>query len=84
MYVPPHFAEPRTEELHALIEHDPLGVLITHGEHGLDANHLPFHLVREGELGVLHAHVARANPVWREVRDGDEVLVVFRAAHAYI
>jgi len=23
--------------------------------------------------------VARANPVWREVKDGDEVLVIFRA-----
>jgi transcriptional regulator len=85
MYVPTHFAEPRTEVLHDLIEHNPLGVLITHGERGLDANHLPFHLVRDGgALGGLHAHVARANPVWQEVRDGDEVLVVFRAAHAYI
>jgi transcriptional regulator len=84
MYVPTHFAEARTDELHDLIERNPLGILITHGD-GLDANHLPFHVVRDGgALGALHAHVARANPVWREVRDGDEVLVVFRAAHAYI
>jgi len=85
MYVPAHFAEPRTEVLHALIEHNPLGILITHGEHGLDANHVPFHFLKaESGPGTLHAHVARGNPVWREVRDGDEVLVVFRAAHAYI
>src|SRR4030095_7104729 len=32
----------------------------------------------------LHSHVARANPVWRELASGDEVLVVFRGAHAYI
>ncbi|MGZ5744159.1 MAG: FMN-binding negative transcriptional regulator, partial [Burkholderiales bacterium] len=30
------------------------------------------------------AHVARANPVWKEIKDGDEVLVIFRAADAYI
>ena len=28
--------------------------------------------------------MARANPVWREVRDGDEVLVVFRGVQGYI
>ncbi|HET9626649.1 MAG TPA: FMN-binding negative transcriptional regulator [Kofleriaceae bacterium] len=85
MYVPTHFEEPRTEILHDLIERFPLGVLITHGAAGLDANHIPFHLVRDGSpLGTLHAHVARKNPVWREVASGDEVLVVFRADHAYI
>lgn len=30
--------------------------------------------------GVLRAHVARNNPLWQEVKDGDEVLVIFRAA----
>ena len=35
-------------------------------------------------MGVLNAHVARANPVWKDVSDGDEVLVVFRAADAYV
>lgn len=85
MYIPAHFEEQRLPVLHELIDHHPLGTLITHGAGGLDANHLPFHLLRdEGELGTLHAHVARANPVWRDVRDGDAVMVMFRAAHAYI
>jgi transcriptional regulator len=35
-------------------------------------------------LGVLHTHVARANPVWEGLSLGDEVLVVFRGADAYI
>jgi transcriptional regulator len=85
MYVPGHFAESRTEALHALIESAPLGILFTHGQGGMDANHLPFHLSRdEGSLGVLHCHVARANPVWRDITTGDAVLVVFRTADAYI
>jgi len=85
MYVPAHFAEPSAQALHALIEQHPLGVLFTHGANGMDANHIPFELhADEGPHGALHAHVARANPVWQDVADGDEVLVVFRAADAYI
>jgi transcriptional regulator len=85
MYVPAHFNESRTEILHAHIAQYPFGTLITHGKGGLDANHIPFELAAsEGELGVLRAHVARANPVWQDVANGDEVLVVFRAGDAYI
>lgn len=85
MYVPAHFDEPRTERLHDLIRQYPFGMLVTHGVHGLDANHIPFELNPEqGKLGMLTAHVARANPVWQEVADGDEVLVVFRVADAYV
>ncbi|HTY48467.1 MAG TPA: FMN-binding negative transcriptional regulator [Steroidobacteraceae bacterium] len=85
MYVPAHFEESRTEVLHGLIARHPLGILVTHGGGGLDANHIPFALdAGAGGLGVLLGHVARANPVWQEVRDGAEVLVVFRAMDAYI
>lgn len=85
MYVPAHFEETSREVLHDLIENNALGVLITHGGSGLDANHIPFDLNRsKGENGTLHCHVARNNPVWRDVATGDKVLVVFRAADAYI
>jgi len=85
MYLPAHFAETDKEVLHSRIAQYPFGTLITHGRSGLDANHIPFELAAEdGEMGVLHAHVARANPVWQDVANGDEALVVFRAGDAYI
>lgn len=85
MYVPANFEESRTEVLHDLIKQHPFGMLVTHGASGLDVNHIPFELApQQGGLGQLTAHVARANQVWRDVADGDEVLVVFRAADAYI
>ena len=60
-------------------------MLVTHSDSGLDANHLPFELnSKDGSFGVLRAHVARTNPVWKEAADGSDVLVVFRAEHAYI
>ena len=85
MYVPSHFEELRLEVLHELMRANPLGVLITHGAQGLDANHLPFELdATVGKHGVLRAHVARNNPVWQSIINGDEVLVVFRSQDAYI
>lgn len=85
MYLPSHFEERRPEALHDLIARHPLGMLVTHGSGGLDANHVPFELdAGAGPHGVLRAHVARDNPLWQSVADGDEVLVVFRAAQAYV
>ena len=85
MYLPEHFAEALREALAALIAEHPLGALVVSGPNGLDANHVPFELVPDqGPHGTLIAHVARANPLWREARDGDEALVIFRAEHAYV
>ena len=85
MYLPDHFAETRPAELNRLIAEHPLGALVVQGPTGLDANHIPFEVLPdEGLHGTLIAHVARANPVWRELRDGDEALVIFRAEHAYV
>lgn len=85
MYVPEHFAVSETESLYELIRAHPMGMLVTHGGSGLDANHIPFELevAADGRV-ILHAHVARNNPVWQDVADGDEVLAVFRAGDAYI
>ncbi|MFC4309944.1 FMN-binding negative transcriptional regulator [Steroidobacter flavus] len=82
MYLPEKFAESRSEELFRLMREHPLGMLVTHTSSGLEANHLPF-LLDEGRSALL-AHVARANPIWREVNEGAEVLVVFRGAQGYI
>lgn len=85
MYVPAHFEEPRIEALYDLIAKNPFGILVTNGRNGLDANHIPFDLNRsQGERGMLQCHVARANTVWQDIATGAEVLVVFRAADAYI
>lgn len=85
MYVPTHFAETREAELHRILRSHPLGVLVTSGANGLDANHIPFEFDRsKGPCGTLLGHVARANPVWQQTPIGAEVLVVFRGAEGYI
>lgn len=85
MYQPAQFAEHRPEEWHRLIREHPLGMLVTATAAGLEAEHLPFVLEAErGPTGTLLAHVARANPVWRAVGEGDAVMVVFRSVQGYI
>ena len=67
MYIPSSFKELRLEVMQDLIETRPLGMLITGGPRGLLASPLPFLLYRkEGERGILRAHLARANTHWKE------------------
>jgi transcriptional regulator len=85
MYIPPHFAQPRPEELHRILRAHPLGVLVSSGPAGLDAEHIPFEFdPGSGPLGTLSAHVARANPLWQRCPTGTPVMVVFRGAEAYV
>ena len=85
MYLPKHFEETRPEPLHAFIAAHPLGLLITSDTNGVVVNPIPFLLLpRQGEQGTLIGHVARANPVWRELGQGGEALVVFQGAQGYI
>jgi transcriptional regulator len=85
MYLPAHFEENRAEVLHRLMADYPLGALVTLGPNGLDANHVPFEFdAAKGPHGLLRAHVARANPLWQEAKDDDDVLVIFQGPSAYI
>ncbi len=86
MYLPKHFEETRAEVLHTLIRHQPLGLLVTLNDAGLQANNIPFVLDPDpaGGPGILRAHVARANPLWRDARTDVEALVVFQGPQAYI
>jgi transcriptional regulator len=85
MYTPRHFAEDRLDVLHALVAKHPLGTLVRVGADGLEADHLPFELAAptiDAPFGLLRAHVARANPVWR--CDGAPVLALFQGASSYV
>ena len=83
MYTPEHFRVREPAARHRIMTPHPLGVLVTAHGGVLDANHLPFEFDPEGgPLGMLRAHVARANPLWQQ-GDGD-VLVIFRGKESYI
>ena len=54
--------------------------------HEMQANALPWMLDTDpqGGAAVLRAHVARANPLWREARGDVDSLVVFQGPQAYV
>jgi transcriptional regulator len=84
MYLPSHFAESRSEVMHALMQAHPFATLVTQGGMGLSADHLPLHLAAAiGPFGALQGHVARANPLWRNAADS-EVLAIFQGPQAYV
>ncbi|URX61352.1 FMN-binding negative transcriptional regulator [Luteibacter anthropi] len=83
MYTPRAFVEERLPVLHEAIQQIAFGALVTAGEGGIEASHLPFVLEPgEGPMGTLYAHVARPNT--HITRHGGEVLAMFAGPHAYI
>ena len=83
MYQPAHFVENDPEILLAAMRAMPLATLIHAGRGELSADPLPMEVERVGDGWRLTAHVARANPLWREA-DGQPVLVVFQGPQAYV
>lgn len=85
MYCPAHFAQTDTAALHALLRARPLATLVTLGEHGPNADHIPLLLdTTGGGAPVLRGHVARANPMWKTLPAGSEALAIFHGPDAYI
>jgi transcriptional regulator len=85
MYQPQHFREDDPAVQHALVRAHPLGLLVTSGDEGLEANLIPFVIdPSAGERGMLRGHLARPNPQWRSFDPGVDVLVVFQGPEGYI
>ena len=85
MYQPPQFREDRLDVQHDLVRAHPLGFLITTGDGGLTANPIPFLIEAGGTgLGILRAHIAKANPQARDLDGGAECLVVFQGPQDYV
>jgi transcriptional regulator len=85
MYLPKSFAETDARVLHEFIGAHPLATLVSLDEEGLSADHIPMLLVRDDEgRESLQGHVARANPLWRNLARHHHVLAVFQDPGLYI
>jgi transcriptional regulator len=82
MYIPEHFRITDQDVLAAFIEKHAFGTLVTSDSGRPFGSHVPF--LHERERGVLHAHLARANPQWRHFASDAEALVMFQGPHGYI
>jgi transcriptional regulator len=85
MYLPKSFQTEDLPELHGFMQSYNFATLVTQHQGAPFATHLPFMLDAErGPYGTLLAHLARANPQWRDFAAGAEALVIFQGPHAYI
>jgi transcriptional regulator len=85
MYIPTHFEQPSIKVMYELIRSRPLATLITLSSNGINANHIPMHLSEQpAPFGTLQGHVARSNPIWRDLDSDIEVLAIFHGPDAYI
>ncbi|MGO2354231.1 MAG: FMN-binding negative transcriptional regulator [Marinomonas foliarum] len=85
MYTPKHFEINDQEELLAFVKAFPFATLVSNGEDGLNAEHIPMLVHVDDEKRVcLQAHIAKANKLWQNVANQADVLVVFQGENAYI
>ncbi|TPK71902.1 FMN-binding negative transcriptional regulator [Mesorhizobium sp. B2-4-18] len=84
MYTPPAFRDDDKDSLIATIRAARLANLVTATADGPLATPLPLFLDEtEGEHGVIHGHLAKANPQWRVPAIGDG-LAIFTGPDAYV
>ena len=77
--------EDRIEVLHTLIRQHPFGAMVTCGEDGPTAEHIPFVLHSEGSTnGTLRGHVAKQNPIVDQVSIELNTLIIFQGPQTYI
>jgi transcriptional regulator len=84
MYVPKHNQLEDRAALLAYMRAYSFAALATSGPGGLTATHLPFVIEEDGGRITLLAHMAKANPQWRDFAAGAEALVIFMQPHAYV
>jgi len=84
MYTPKlNQLEDRAAHLAYMREHS-FATLATTGPAGLAATHLPFVIEDADGRITLLAHMAKANPQWRDFAAGADAMVIFMQPHAYV
>jgi transcriptional regulator len=89
MYVPNVFALTDAEAIAEVMREYDFALLVTAPGGTPRASHLPvLHDPARGDKGTLLAHMARANPQWKDFAKladgGGEALAVFQGPHAYV
>ena len=84
MHIPKKFKQNDPNHLKDIILKYPFATLITNSDSGLEANHIPIFLNQSKGKDILQGHIAKVNPLWKNLKDKSEVLVVFNGPNCYI
>jgi transcriptional regulator len=83
MYIPKFFENTNRQEVIAFMQKYSFGTIVTSGESGMTASHLPFMIAEQNGEVVITSHLAKANPQANELLNG-QALVIFTEPHAYV
>jgi transcriptional regulator len=85
MYVPPRYRVSDDAEIDRFVRAHGFATLVSHGQGGLMATHLPVELDYDSD-GVrrLRGHVSKANPQWKQLEESGRAMVVFLGPHTYV
>jgi transcriptional regulator len=85
LYQPAHFTVAERDVALELMRRHPLATLVSGTDGGEPAvSHAPLLASTAVERLVLHGHLARPNPQWKQWKDGDAVLAIFHGPDAYV
>ncbi|MEN3032527.1 FMN-binding negative transcriptional regulator [Chromobacterium amazonense] len=84
MYLPKHFQASDADALCHLMRARPLATLAINGDDGPLVNHIPLLAVRREEALILRGHVARANPLWKQLGGEPQAVAIFQGDDAYV
>lgn len=85
MFIPDHHRNENASEIRAFLKANSFGILVSQYQNKPWATHIPLELeTTEDGKEVLTAHMAKANPQWREFDQNEEVLCIFNGPHSYV
>tara|TARA_R110001583_G_scaffold42087_6_gene133761 strand:+ start:4250 stop:4897 length:648 start_codon:yes stop_codon:yes gene_type:complete len=84
MHIPKVFKQSEAIHLQNMMVKYPFASLVTQSDIGLEVEHLPFFLKKANDKCILQGHIAKANPLWKNLKTKSEVLLVFHGPNCYI
>ena len=84
MYTPPHNRQDDPDEILAFMCQFPFATLVTTGEGGIVASHIPVSVERSGDSLRILGHLSKANTQAGQLAAGAETLVIFSEPHSYV
>jgi transcriptional regulator len=86
MYLPTTFTESRPELVQKLMRENSFATIVSTVDGAPFASHVPVLIEPTPGDGALkiRGHLARANPHWRQLANGDQVLAIFHGPHGYV
>lgn len=84
MYVPPHFKQQDQQAIEQLVREFSFATLVSVKNNLPLATHIPLELEIHNGQWLLHGHMAKANPQWKNFKTQPDVLAIFMGPHSYV